>query len=228
MLFFYKLETMRQSRVAQGCLLLSLIAGAAVTNAAYTGLTVTEDDITFSIDLFEGSVNPYRVSFKLDDVFSAYKFSDTGRIVSLKVGSTRYFFFTGEDQMDEETTESDSPESETGNRMLVSTDEITPAKTVGFHRRLYWLECSDCEAAVETLCSVSLDDVCFVRDNLFEKFTDDGQDSLNAMCDVFGAACEAPPAAICEGFCVEGKTAGCKLSNTTHNIQRIVGVPNAW
>lgn len=198
---------MRQSRIAQGCLLLlSLIAGAAVTNAANKGLTVTEDDITFHIDLFEGSVNPYRVSFKLDDVFSAYKFSDTGRIVSLKVGSTMYFFSTGEAQMDEETTEADSRESETGDRMLVSTEEKTPAKNIGFRRRLYKLECSDCEATVETLCSISLDDVCFVRDNLFEQFTDDGQDSLNAMCDVFGAACEAPPAVICEGFCVEGKT----------------------
>lgn len=197
---------MRQARIGQAWLLLSAIACASITAEAYDGLTVTEDDITFKIDLFDDLINPFRVSFTLDGIHSAYKFDETGRIVSLKVGTTRYFFSTEGAEADEDTAGSDSREGESGARMLVSTKRgKTPRKSAAFHRRRLWLECTDCEETVDTLCSVSLNDVCFVRDNLLELFSEDGQSSLNAMCDSFGAACEQSAAEICEGFCIEGE-----------------------
>lgn len=200
---------MRQARIGQAWLLISAIAGASITAGPDDGLTVTEDDITFKIDLFDGLVNPYRVSFTLDYIRSVYRFGETGRIVSLKAGPSRYFFSTtGGAQSDEDTAGSDSPEEgESGVRMLVATQrgEAPPRKRAGFRRRRLWLGCAECEETVDTLCSVSLDDVCFVRNNLSGLFSEDGQASLNPMCDSFGAACEQSAAEICEGFCIEGE-----------------------
>lgn len=193
---------MRQSCLTQAWVLLSLIAGAFVTGSFFETITVVENGITFDIDWFGyGDLNPFRVSFTLDDVLSSYWFSDTGRIVSLTAGSNKYVFTTGSTKAG-------------GSRMLVSMNEETPSEHEGFHHRRLTFGCADCVELVETLCSVSLADVCFVRNNFLEVFSDEGQASLVTMCDVFGEVCERGAPEICEEFCMEGE-----LSRPTYTLR---------
>ena len=205
---------MRQSCLTQAWVLLSLIAGAFVTGSFFETITVVENGITFDIDWFGyGDLNPFRVSFTLDDVLSSYWFSDTGRIVSLIAGSNKYVFTTGSTKAGGGALLMSPDSDKDGSRMLVSMNEETPSEHKGFHHRRLTFACADCVELVETLCSISLADVCFVRNKFLELFSDEGQDSLVTMCDVFGEVCERGAAEICEEFCIGGE-----LSRPTYTL----------
>ena len=179
---------MKMSSAAQASLLLVLLVGCFVSEAARHRITVTKYKTNHRIDWWDdGRDKPYRVTFWKFGLKSVYLFGESGNLKSLTVRDREYTF-----------------SSNTGSRMLLASqqDEFEEDIYRG-GRRLF--PCTDCEETWDTLCSVGLADVCFLHEFPREDFNDDAEDSVRRMCTAFGAACEASAFDTCEGQCIAGE-----------------------
>ena len=178
---------MRISTAAQSTLLLGLLAGCYVTEAARNRITVTKYKTNHRIDWWDdGRKEPYRVTFWKFGLKSVYRFGESGNLRSLTVQDRQYTF-----------------PADIVTRMLVSDEEDQTEDGIHSSRRRLF-PCADCEETWDTLCDVGLADVCFLHEFPQEDFNDDAVKSLRRMCTAFGAACETSAFDTCEGQCIGG------------------------
>lgn len=194
---------MRMSSAVQSSLLLVLMVGCFLAEAARFRITVRKNRTNYRIDWWDdGREEPYRIIFRKSGVRSDYRFEESGRLSTLTIEDTQYTFTSNLEAAN------GSPEvqaSTTGSRMLLASEEYGALEEAHFdHRRLY--ECADCENTWDTLCSVGIVDVCFWVPLLPSIFDEDAQFSLTTMCTALGSACDTTPASdTCEGECIEGE-----------------------
>ena len=193
---------MRVSSAVPASLLLVLIGGCFVVEAARHRFAVRKNRTTYRIDWWDdGRVEPYRVIYRKRRLKSIYTFEELGRLKTLTVGTTKYTFSydieaaNGTPEVQASTTES---------RMLFTSDEDEAVEEVhSGHRRLY--DCADCEETWDTLCGVGIVDVCSWVPFLPSVFNEDAQSSLTIMCTGLGTACEMSAFDACEGKCLAGE-----------------------
>lgn len=196
---------MRTSSAVQSSLLLVLMVGCFLAEAARFRITVRQNRANYRIDYWDdGREDPYRIIFRKTGVRSNYRFDESGRLSTLTIGDTQYSFdFSIEAANGLPAVEA----STTGSRMLVApeaSEEYGALEEVPFaHRRLY--ECADCEDTWDTLCGAGIVDVCSWVPFLPSVFSEDAQFSLTTMCTALGSACDTTSAFdTCDGQCIAG------------------------
>lgn len=189
---------MKHSNAVQASLLLALIAGSSVTEAARERIVVRNYGIRFKVDWWDdGRVLPYRVRFRKKGVASRYVFDAGGRLRLLYVDDAAYQFTiivqAGGEAVDVQALSSSS------DRMLSTPN----GADVDHHRRRLY-DCSDCEETWDTICEVGLADVCYWVGKAEDVFTADTQKSIRRMCNWFGKECTTSAETTCDGICIEG------------------------
>lgn len=72
-------------------LLVVVLASVGLSTAARVPLSVTEDDVKFTVVAFDDGRNkPYRLKFVQDGTRSLYTFNTATHVTNLKVGTERY------------------------------------------------------------------------------------------------------------------------------------------
>lgn len=204
---FISTAIMRTSSAAKVSLVLVLIAGCFIAEAARDRITVRSFRTNYRIDRWDdGRAEPYRVIFRKFRVKSIYTFEESGSLKTLTVGDTQYTFSSTR----EEGNSSPAVQAlSAGSRMLLGSQAEAFQDAPSEHRRLY--DCTDCEGTWDKLCGVGIVDVCAWVPFLPNVFNEDAQSSLTIMCNALGAACEASAFDTCEGQCVEGETFRCDV-----------------
>lgn len=194
---------MKLSSASRAPVLLALIAGCFVAEAARNRITIKSYKTNYRVDWYDdGRSNPYRITFWKFGLKSVYKFNEAGNLRALTAGDDKFTF-------DENVTSRKLIASQDGDAGDADAEEAHPSR-----RRLY--DCSDCEETWDTLCDVGLVDACYLDDNNPDYFTDDAVDSVRRMCSAFGAACETSAAEACDGQCVEdGEMCFCTILPST-------------
>ena len=192
---------MRMLSAVQASLLLVLMVGCFVTEAARHRITVRNFRTNYRIDWWDdGRDVPYRIIYRKNGLKSIYTFEESGHLETLKVGTTTYTFDYGTQAAN---GLADVQASSTGSRMfLASKDEAL--EDVHFDRRRLY-DCTDCENTWDTLCGVGIVDVCDWVPFLPFIFNEDAQYSLTVMCNALGDACETSAFDTCEGQCIAGE-----------------------
>ena len=194
---------MKMSSASQASLLLALIAGCSVSDAARHRLTVRSYKTNYRIDWWDnGRADPYRIIFNKSGVKSVYKFLESGSLSTLTIGDTRYTFSQSAGSLEVQSSE------DIGSRMLLAPEDEDAKDVHSGQRRLY--DCPDCEETWDTLCNVGIEEVCDWVELLPSDFDSDAQYSLTVMCNAMGAACDTSAADTCEGQCIEGDI-GCSV-----------------
>ena len=192
---------MKKSSAAQVPLVLVLIAGCFVAEAARDRITVRSFRTNYRIDRWDdGRAEPYRVIFRKFGFKSTYTFEESGSLKTLTVGDTQYTFSSASEVGD--GTPGGVQASSPGSRMLLASQAEAGQEAHSEQRRLY--DCTDCEETWENLCGVGIVDVCSWVPLLPNVFTEDAQSSLTIMCNALGAACETSAFDTCKGRCIEG------------------------
>lgn len=192
---------MRMSTAAHVPLLLVLIVGSFVVEAARHRITVKTYKTNYRVDSWDdGRDEPYRVTYWKFGLKSVYLFKASGTLTSLTVRGREYTFPSGE-----------------GSRKLLPVLGNEAGEEVHSGRRRLF-PCADCEEAWDVLCDVGLADVCFLDEFPRDDFNEDAEDSTRRFCSAFGAACETPAFDSCEGQCVESES--CLLSDASSYIEK--------
>ena len=195
---------MRLSNTAQALLLLALMGGIALTEAAKERITVKNHGIKFKVDWWDdGRTDPYRVSFTKKNVVSKYTFDAAGRLTLLYVDDDGYIFTmaiqAGIGDMAEVQSMSAPPD-----RMLISMPEDKEADEMKMDRGRRLYDCPDCEQTWDTICDIGLKDVCYWVGLEIDIFTLKTVTSIELMCKKFTKECTRSATTTCEGICTEG------------------------
>ena len=193
---------MRMSSAVHTLLLLVLMAGCFVAEAARHRITVRKFKTNYRIDWWDdGRDEPYRIIYRKNGLTSTYTFEESGRLKTLTVGTTTYTFDSG---IQAANGLADVQASSAGSRMLLVSEKYEALQDVhSSRRRLY--DCTDCENTWDTLCGVGIVDVCDWVPFLPFIFNEDAQSSLTIMCNALGDACETSAFDTCEGQCIAGE-----------------------
>ena len=72
-------------------LLVVVLASVGLSTAARVPLSVTEDDVKFTVVAFDDGRNtPYRLKFTQDYIESSYTFNKDSQVTTINVGAERY------------------------------------------------------------------------------------------------------------------------------------------
>ena len=156
---------------------------SATTHAAKETMTVTEDDITFTVGRFDdGRSKPYVINFDNDGDSSKYTFNTDGFVTNIKVGTERYrvVYRTNGDLRRVRRTDS-------GARLL-ETEGIEEVDEDGMFERRRLYACNDCEDAWDAVCDEGVPSVCSIV-GYGSPLTDAATASMETLCESFGNAC---------------------------------------
>lgn len=189
-----------------------------MTEAARDTLIVREQHIVFRIAWWDdGRVEVYEVYFTAYGISSIYTFDASGRLTTLKVADTRFTL-----ERDIETAivapevQSSSIPPNIGLRKLhIEQDGAMEDSAFSYRQRLF--SCTDCEETWDTLCNISLVDVCFWADVPPYVFTKDAQISLLTMCSAFGTICKTSAGTACSAICLDGEEYVCVTHPVNEN-----------
>ena len=84
-------SAMKMLSAGRVSLLVVVLASVGLSTAARETLSVTENDVTFTVVAFDDGRNkPYRLKFTQDDTLSLYLFNKANQVTDSKVGAERY------------------------------------------------------------------------------------------------------------------------------------------